>query len=224
MNFMEESDIQDLKVARLFRSRRRSRDWVIIISIAVLAHLAVFIFLKPSYLEIFRNEPPGDDGNSQFRFIEQPYASDPNPDYSPAVPEVTDPVNVVEDENKIQSFLDDLGEPAIDVAPVNVGRRGGGSDGRAGPRRTTVEPKPLFMPWPKYPEGVDRDINGKVELLLYVDEKGKVREIKLSRGLPSKLLNDAAMEAAADIRFIPGEVKGVPTAMWIRLTIGFQPR
>ena len=63
-----------------------------------------------------------------------------------------------------------------------------------------------------------------MELLLFVDKEGLVREIKLSMGLPNDLLNATAIEAARDIRFVPGEIKGVPTAMWIRLTIGFQPR
>jgi len=119
--------------------------------------------------------------------------------------------------------LDDIGEPSTDIEPIRSAG-GGVSDGRPGPRRAVVEPKPLFIPWPAYPKNVPDDIKGTVELMLYVDETGVVKEIRVSRGLSREELNRTAVEAARRIRFIPGEEKGVPTAMWVRLSIGFQPR
>ncbi|MCK4537576.1 MAG: energy transducer TonB [Candidatus Krumholzibacteria bacterium] len=207
-----------------FRMRKRPAEWLLIIFMVLLGHLLIFVFLKPSYLEIFRSDPPGEDGSSRFKFINQSMTMDPYPDYVEQISEMDDPVEVVDEEEVIKAFLNEFGEPALDVEPIQKGRRSGGSDGLKGPRRSTVEPKPLFMPWPKFPNGVDRDIKGKVELLLFVDEEGLVREIKISNGLSHDLLNATAIEAARDIRFVPGEIKGVPTAMWIRLTIGFQPR
>ncbi|HSG26855.1 MAG TPA: hypothetical protein VLA34_00145, partial [Candidatus Krumholzibacterium sp.] len=168
---------------------------MIIVSIALLAHLLVFIFLKPSYLEVFRSEVPGDEGSSTFRFINEALSTEPYPEYVEEIKEMSDPVEIVDDEEVLKSLISEIGEPALDVEPVNRGSRSGGSDGLAGPRRNTVEPKPLFMPWPKYPDGIDKDIRGKVELMLYVDEKGTVREIKLSRGLSNELLNETAIAA-----------------------------
>ena len=55
-------------------------------------------------------------------------------------------------------------------------------------------------------------------------ENGEVREVRLSQGLPQMILNRVAIESARRIRFTPGMDKGVPAAMWVRLTIGFQPR
>jgi TonB family protein len=101
---------------------------------------------------------------------------------------------------------------------------GGGSAGRKGSRRNTVEPKPLYIPWPKYPEGVRETADGRVELLIYVNEKGEVENVKVTKRLPQEPLNQTAIYAARKIRFTPGLEKGVPTAMWVRLTIGFQPR
>jgi len=207
-----------------FHSRKRRIEWLFIISAALIGHLLIFLFLKPSHLEIFRSDPPGEDGSSDFKFINQSMTMDPYPDYVEQIADMDDPVEIVDEEKVIKSFLSEFGEPSLDVEPIQKGKRGGGSDGLKGPRRSTVEPKPLFMPWPKFPDGVDRNIKGKVELLLFVDKDGIVREIKISRGLPHDRLNATAVEAARDIRFVPGEIKGVPTAMWIRLTIGFQPR
>ncbi|MBU8923202.1 MAG: hypothetical protein KOO63_15390, partial [Bacteroidales bacterium] len=183
-----------------FHERKRRTEWLVIIFVAIIGHLLFFVFFKPSYLEVFRSDPPGEEGTSKFKFINQSMTMEPYPDYIEQISEMDDPVEVIDEEKVIKTFISEFGEPALDVEPIQKGRRSGGSDGLAGPRRSTVEPKPLFMPWPRFPDGVDRDIKGKVELLLFVDEEGLVREIKLSIGLPNDLLNAAAIEAARDIR------------------------
>ncbi|MBN1163088.1 MAG: TonB family protein [Candidatus Krumholzibacteriota bacterium] len=195
---------------------------MIIILIAIAAHLILFLLLKPRYLEIFKTDIDGDEGMSAFHSTDHPLSLVPYPE---PPPEETPPSPVPTSEKvvEIESFMDEWGEPAMEIEPF-PGRSGGGDAGRPGPRLITVEPKPLFMPWPKYPEGADRDAEGRVELLLFVNEKGEVEDIKLARGLPQEILNNAAIKAAWDIRFVPGKVKGVPTSMWVRLTIGFQSK
>ncbi len=194
-----------------------------IIGIALIAHLGFFVFFKTGYMEVFRKAPPVDEGFSGFRLIEQPPSTQPYFDDITVFTETGIQAEIADDDTAEKSFLDELGEPAMDIEPVQKGGRSGGSDGAPGPRRNFVEPKPLFMPWPKFPDGVDRKITGKVELLLFVDEKGDVMEVKISQGLGDRRLNESAIDAARKIRFIPGEIKGVPTSMWTRLTIGFQP-
>ena len=208
----------------LSRPERQRSGWLIITAIALLIHLALFIFFKPDYLEIFRKEPPGDEGVSSFKLIE---FQSPSQTFAYDLPVFTEddiPSETADEEKAERSFLDELGEPSLDVEPLQKGGRAGGSGGMPGPRAGLVEPRPLSMPWPEFPDGVDRKINGKVELLLYVNERGEVMEIKIAQGLRDKRLNSSAIEAAREIRFIPGEIKGVPTSMWVRLTIGFQPR
>lgn len=208
----------------LLRPERQRSDWLIITAIALLLHLAFFIFFKPDYLEIFRKEPPGDEGVSSFKLIDVESQSQPLAYDLPVFTEADITAETADDEAIERSFLDELGEPALDIEPLQKGGRIGGNSGRNGPRAGLVEPRPLSMPWPKFPDGVDRNINGKVELLLFVNERGEVMEIKVAQGLRDKRLNSSAIEAAREIRFIPGEIKGVPTSMWVRLTIGFRPR
>ena len=196
---------------------------MIIISVAIILHLSLFLLLKPEYLEIFRSESPGDEGASAYRDENTVFALIHYPD-EVIIPELDQQTPTVDVEPEKPSVFDELGEPDMNIQPVTGGKKGGGDIGRSGTRRNTVEPKPLFIPWPKYPEGVRKGVTGKVELLLYVDEKGEVRQVKVSRGLPQQVFNDTAVEAARKIRFIPGAVKGTPTAMWIKFTIGFQPR
>lgn len=205
------------------RRRSRSRpEWLLIIAAVLCAHLVFFLFFKTEYLEFFRKEIAGDDGTSDFVVMDRPFALIPYLEGAepPAVP---DPVAADDGEQVQRSVLDDIGEPAAEIEPIR--RSGGaGSDGRPGPRRSVVEPKPLFIPWPAYPDGAPDDIRGTVDLMLYVDESGIVKEIRVARGLPHESLNRTAVEAASRIRFIPGEEKGAPAAMWVRLSIGFQPR
>ncbi|UCF04874.1 MAG: TonB family protein [bacterium] len=202
--------------------RSRRKDWIVIIIIAVAAHIAFFALFKTDYLKVFEHDVIGDKGESFTPSWNDPFSLVPLPDDQETTTEVKK-IIIIEEVETGEMFLDELGEPSTELMPIDR-KSSGGSPGRKGQRRSTVEPKPLFIPWPKYPEGLDTQADGKVELLLYVNEKGEVIEVKLSRGLPQQILNRIAISAARKIRFSPGLEKGVPTSMWVRLTIGFQPR
>ncbi|MBN2072259.1 MAG: energy transducer TonB [Candidatus Krumholzibacteriota bacterium] len=208
----------------IFRHDRGSKEWITIISAALILHIALFLLLKPEYLEIFRTEVPGDKGISDYSGDGRTFSLIPYPD-EVIIPELDlQPDEPAVTEQEKQSVFEEFGDVDLNIEPLAGNSANRGSSSRSGTKRNNVEPKPLFIPWPKYPENIKKDVDGKVELLLYVNEKGEVTEIKLSRGLPQNILNETAIAAAREIRFIPGEVKGVPTPMWIRFTIGFQPR
>jgi TonB family protein len=209
---------------RAFRDHGRSRKgWILIIGAALLAHLAIFIFFKLEYLEVFRVEPPGEEGTSDFVYIDKPFSLLPYPDFPQAVV-VEEQLQVTEEEERESTIMDELGEPALTIDPIQRGGRSGGSDGRPGPRRTTIEPKPINISLPTIPDDISGEIDGGVELLLYVNVQGEVEEIRMARPMNEESLNRTAIAAARRYRFIPGEIKGVPTAMWVRVTIGFRPR
>jgi TonB family protein len=209
---------------RFLRDRGRSRKgWLLIIAATLLVHLAVFIFFKLEYLEILRTDPPGEEGTSEYFYIDRPFSLVPYPDFPQAVIVEEQPVETTEEDHE-RSVIDELGEPALTIDPIHSGSRSGGSDGRPGPRRTTIPPKPLNISLPTIPDDIDGEIDGGVELLLFVNIQGEVEEIKLARGMRQESLNKTVMEAARSYKFIPGEIKGVPTAMWVRVTIGFRPR
>ena len=205
------------------RLRNTPRVWTVVIVSAVLFHI-IFIFLfKPQYLEIFRTEtPPGDEGDPRFPYLDNPFrvmsvAVEPR-SYRRHV------VESAESEEPSAETSDELviGEPQTEMLPLGGG--GGVRHGRPGPRNATVEPKPLFIPWPKYPRGIKEIPQGSVELRLLVNERGDVMEVEVTRTLPAAELNRIAAEAARKIRFIPGTQNGIRTSMWVRLAIGFQPR
>ena len=209
---------------RSFRNQGRSRKgWLMIIGATLLVHLAIFVFFKLEYLEVFRMEQPGDDGTSDFVYMERPFSLLPYPDFPQAVI-VEEQPSITEDADHERSMIDELGEPSLTVDPIQSGGMRGGSDGKPGPRRTTIEPKPINISLPTIPDDIDGGIDGGVELLLFVNVQGEVEEIRMARPMRQESLNRTAIEAARRYKFIPGEIKGVPTAMWIRVTIGFRPR
>jgi len=205
------------------RSRRGRGAWLFIILVAVFLHLVFIVTFRPAWLEIFREDLPGPGDSGTISYLDRPFSLIPLPDDSPE-PEITDNVIVTEDPAEEIFDISELGELDENLLPGESGSRGGSPAPGGGRSRSTVEPKPLYIPWPEYPDNAPPGIEGTVELLVFVNENGEVEAVHVARGLPHDLLNRAAVRAARRIRFSPGREKGVPTAMWMRLAIGFQPQ
>jgi len=208
--------------------RTSRRVWYGAIAIAAALHLVVFFALRPNYFRVFKTEPPPGEIGEETRlpFFDRPFhviPLAPEPDTRSTVPQRSARSETAERSNDATTTtLEDyeLGEPQVDFMPAG-GSSGGGS---RGPRNATVEPKPLYIPWPKYPSGIKAVPSGSVELLLLINERGEVDDVKVTRRLPLEELNTIAVQSARKIRFTPGLQNGVRSAMWVRLAIGFQPR
>jgi TonB family protein len=73
----------------------------------------------------------------------------------------------------------------------------------------------------RYPaELAGSGVEGAVELLLLIDESGEVAEAVLSSS-PNPLLAEAALHAAAGLRFVPAKLAGSPVAVRIRFSYRF---
>lgn len=201
------------------RVRSGWRVWVTIVVIVIVIHIVFFSFFKVRYLRIFQTELPGEEGESSFPRLDAPFSYVQLYEKS-EVPPTTRQAPTIEKAIDEATFLDELGDISTELIPIE--RTGGGSPGLAGSRKATVEPKPLYIPWPRYPKNFKGSREGSVELLLFVNENGEVENVKLSRGLPHEELNRIAIGSARKIRFTPGTEKGIPTSMWVKLTIAFQ--
>ncbi len=203
-------------------SRSTRKQWRIIIASAVLLHAAFLLFFQPRYLEVFRTElPPGEDSTDRYPFLDNPFrvlslSVEPRSAAAIGEKEAAEETDAAEDAARFEA----MGEPQSEMLPLH----GGGGGGTRGSRNATVEPKPLYIPWPKYPAGLKKLPEGRVELLLLINEKGEVDDVKVTRTLPLEELNRIAVGAARRIRFTPGTERGVRKPMWVRLAIGFQPR
>lgn len=101
---------------------------------------------------------------------------------------------------------------------------GGGSQDYSGyvPSYQVEElPIPLSPISPKYPEEARRTgIEGKVLVLLYIDELGNVKKVEVQKS-PSEILSKSAIEAVSSTRFKPARIAGAARAVCMLLTLKF---
>ena len=84
------------------------------------------------------------------------------------------------------------------------------------------EPKLLYLPEPEYPELARKaQIEGDVELLLKIDEKGNVIGVRVAKSV-HPLLDQAAIKAAWKARFKPAKQRDKPVAVMVRITVRFR--
>ena len=100
----------------------------------------------------------------------------------------------------------------------------------AGGREELYKPFAQVMPVPKdglqsvyskikYPEVARKaGVEGKVYLLVYVNENGDVDDVKVLKGIGAGC-DEAAIEAIKETKFIPGQDNGV--AVKVKLSIPF---
>lgn len=124
--------------------------------------------------------------------------------------------------------LTHLGEPGVGV---------GAGDGRLQPvgstatgtntsSTSTVDEKPvrLSSPIPRYTEAARANkIQGTVMLRLLVGADGDVQQVRVVRGLPDGL-TEQAIAAAREAKFKPAMKEGKPVPYWVVLEMGFNLR
>jgi protein TonB len=105
----------------------------------------------------------------------------------------------------------------------------GGGDPRLGGGNgvaTAVDQKPqaLNAPQPRYTEEARKNkIQGVVIARVLVGADGSAKQVKISRGLPDGL-DEQAIQAAYQLRFRPAMKGGQPVAFWVSVTIEFNLR
>ena len=94
-------------------------------------------------------------------------------------------------------------------------------------------PKVVFIPYddppvamspirPKYPEiAQEAGIEGVV-VQAFIDEKGRVKETLILKGVPNTGLDEAAMEAIRKTRFRPAKQRERAVGVWISIPVNFR--
>jgi len=213
---------------KFMKPRRRFKSWLIILLTVIVAHVLFIIFFQPEYLEVFERKNIGRSSrgaSSSKRYIEENRFIVVNTYHDEETDSDRKPVVEIDRKESEKSSDSDYKIPPIDFSLDNAvkGNKGdeSGSGKETNPR---IKPSPILIPWPEYPEGVDKGFNGEVILNLYVSKEGKVMEVELLEGLPAEGFNRRAIQAARKMRFTPGLVNGEPEAMWVKISIKFQPR
>lgn len=116
------------------------------------------------------------------------------------------------------------------VGPGNGYNMGGGDPrlggGNGGGPATSVDTKPIPLnsPQPRYTEEARKNkIQGNVNARVLVGADGQVKQVKIMRGLPDGL-DEQAIQAAYQLRFKPAMKSGQPVSYWLPVSIEFNLR
>jgi len=89
-------------------------------------------------------------------------------------------------------------------------------------RQLDVYPQPVAMIQPKCPEpAIAQRLNGRVQLLVLIDEFGVVNEASVTEAQPPGMFDDAAVQAFRAARFVPAQKQGNHVKSRVLLRVNF---
>ncbi len=84
-------------------------------------------------------------------------------------------------------------------------------------------PKPITPIKPVYPDiAQEAGIEGQVLVRCFINEKGRVTEAIVVKGIPRTGLNESAVEALKKTRFKPATQRKKPVGVWITIPINYK--
>jgi TonB family protein len=91
-------------------------------------------------------------------------------------------------------------------------------------REVDVRAEPLSPVTIEYPEELaGSGIAGRVQIVLFVDERGMVRKIEVARAVPEGVFEKAAVKAWSNVRFSPAMKGGVAVKSQKVLELSYSP-
>jgi protein TonB len=93
-----------------------------------------------------------------------------------------------------------------------------------GPGTGVIEPQLITPPRVVYPAiARQQRVEGKVVVLVLVDENGKAVESRLQQGVSQAAVNDAVLAAVRGAKFRPATKNGIPVKMWRPFIVEVKP-
>ena len=139
----------------------------------------------------------------------------PPPPARPSVPVESESEDIADDVTLDEFNLDDF--DAWDAPPPPP----------EGPRVKFIPyddpPVPLTPIRPKYPEiAQEAGIEGTVVVHVFVDDRGRVKDTVILKGIPNTGLNEAASTAIRAVRFRPPRQRERAVGVWISIPVNFR--
>ena len=139
----------------------------------------------------------------------------PPPPARPSVPVESESEDIADDVTLDEFNLDEF--DAWDAPPTPP----------EGPRVKFIPyddpPVPLRPIRPKYPEiAQEAGIEGTVVVQVFVDDKGRVKETIILKGIPNTGLDEAAADAIRNVRFRPAKQRERAVGVWISIPVNFR--
>ena len=137
------------------------------------------------------------------------------PPASPSIPVPSDDEDIADDLTLDELDFDDFSN--LDAPPPPP----------SGPRVVFIpydDPPVAMSPIrPSYPEiAQEAGIEGVVVVQAFIDEKGRVKETLILKGVPNTGLDEAAMEAIRKTRFRPAKQRERAVGVWISIPVNFK--
>jgi len=139
----------------------------------------------------------------------------PPPPARPSVPVESESEDIADDVTLDEFNLDDF--DAWDAPPPPP----------EGPRVRFIPyddpPVPLTPIRPKYPEiAQEAGIEGTVVVQVFVDDRGRVKDTVILKGIPNTGLDEAATSAIRKVRFRPAKQRERAVGVWISIPVNFR--
>jgi hypothetical protein len=224
-------DAPESRTVANVKRRNRTKQWLVFVGIAVLVHLALFFYIKPSFFLAFQRTT-----------LEDPTTAPRGtgiPDAIVYIPieftdsEQRDPVEEISDEPAEDETIDPTDEipPPESGAPSQpditmdnlLGEASHTLPQGPGARSVQIPPRPLEITWPDTRE-LKHCLGHQIDVRIEVDENGDILQVRVvEEGHPPDCVF-AALEAAREIVFAPGKINGKPAVMWTQIRIDFKKR
>ena len=213
------------------RKRARANRWLVFLGAAVLVHLALFMYIKPSAVQYLRRAVhPGSEDSPALRGHPDAVLSIPV-EYELAEQDPV-PLLSIEEETEERKTV----EPTSAFAPPPAGTPSPGSElgGLVGDASQTVPrgsdpdlvkipPRPLQITWPDT-RRLKHCLGHQIRVRIQVDEGGAIVRVEIpDEDHPSDCVM-AALESAGQIVFAPGTIGGKPVKMWTEIRIDFRKK
>jgi hypothetical protein len=207
------------------------RKWWILVTLVLLVHLALLIFVRPGFFNFLLRDievPAGASAPRGGRFapdaiiaiqvdvqesndvvpLPEKVTSQPHDVPSPE----TNPSSESGKEGPMESI--DLGEL---VGQAGTPRAGGTS------KQETIPPRPVEITWPET-RRLKHCIGEHVDMRILVGGDGRIQKVEPQpNDLPADCLR-SALDAAGKIKFAPGKVDGKPATLWAQVRIDFEEK
>ena len=143
------------------------------------------------------------------------FRSQPPPPARPSIPVESESEDIADDVTLDEFNLDEF--DAWDAPPPPP----------EGPRVKFIPyddpPVPLSPIRPKYPEiAQEAGIEGTVVVQVFVDDRGRVKDTVILKGIPNTGLDESAAAAIRSVRFRPAKQRERAVGVWISIPVNFR--
>ncbi|MDH3216668.1 MAG: energy transducer TonB [Candidatus Krumholzibacteria bacterium] len=218
--------------------QKRTKEWVFIIAAAVVLHVVLFVFIKPSFFSAFKKNIASDTQNGvgerlmPMSVLTIPVEIEDYPDIiqqNPVQEDAREPVTEKKKPEKITRLVTDetLRAGSSDESSKSteieslVGESPQTLPHNFGPQAVIIPPRALEITWPDTRK-LKHCLGHNIDLKIQVDRDGKIARVQaLSTGHPADCVR-AAVESAKRIVFEPGLINGQPATMWTKVRLDFR--